>query len=281
MELHYICGSSFFSTMARTFYFIFFVLTLMLSTSCGKINLLSLEDERQLGEEAKAEIAANPAEYPILPKASYPQAYAFIEGVATNILNSGQVEHVNDFQWEVYIIKRDDVLNAFCTPGGKIYFYTGLMKYLDNSSAVAGVMGHEIAHADRRHSGKQLTSQMGLQILLQIVAGTSGTDVAQMVGLLSQFGALKFSRDHESEADTYSVKYLCPTKFQSDGAYYFFQKLIDQGQGSGTPTFMSTHPDPGDRVNNIKSQAAQTTGCAAKTTSYTNDTEYLSVRSTL
>jgi predicted Zn-dependent protease len=259
--------------------FVFIVISL---TSCGKINLLTLEDERQLGEQAKAEIASNPQEFPVLSKTSNPQAYAFIEGIAQDILNSGQVQNRDNFQWEVYIIKRDDVLNAFCTPGGKIYFYTGLMKYLDNSSAVAGVMGHEIAHADRRHSGKQLTSQMGLQILLQIVAGSSGQDIAQMVGLLAGIGSLKFSRDHEEEADTYSVKYLCPTKYQTDGAHFFFKKLIDDGQAnSGTPTFLSTHPDPGDRVSNIQSQASAAGGCVSKTENYTNDTKYLQLRTTL
>ena len=156
------------------------------------------------------------------------------------------------------------------------------MKYLDNSSAVAGVMGHEIAHADRRHSGKQLTSQMGLQFLLQIVAGTSGQDIAQMVGVLAGLGSLKFGRDHEKEADEYSVKYLCPTRYQTDGAHYFFKKLIDEGQAnSGTPTFLSTHPDPGDRVANIQSQAAAAGSCISKSENYTNDTKYLQLRSTL
>jgi predicted Zn-dependent protease len=265
----------------RHLYLVFSILLITL-TSCGKINLLTLEDERQLGEQAKAEIASNPQEYPILPKSSNPQAYAFIEGLATDILNSGQVQNRDNFQWEVYIIKRDDVLNAFCTPGGKIYFYSGLMKYLDNSSAVAGVMGHEIAHADRRHSGKQLTSQMGLQFLLQIVAGSSGQDIAQMVGTLAGLGTLKFGRDHEKEADEYSVKYLCPTRYQTDGAHYFFKKLIDDGQGSsGTPTFLSTHPDPGDRVANIQSQAAAAGGCVSKTENYASDSKYLQLRSTL
>jgi predicted Zn-dependent protease len=261
---------------------LFLCLATLSIVGCGKINLLTLEDERQLGEQAKAEIASNPGEFPILSKASNPQAYAFIEGLATDILNSGQVQNRDNFQWEVYIIKRDDVLNAFCTPGGKIYFYTGLMKYLDNSSAVAGVMGHEIAHADRRHSGKQLTSQMGLQFLLQIVAGTSGQDIAQMVGVLAGLGSLKFGRDHEKEADEYSVKYLCPTRYQTDGAHYFFKKLIDEGQAnSGTPTFLSTHPDPGDRVANIQSQAAAAGGCVSKSENYTNDAKYLQLRSTL
>lgn len=261
---------------------LFFCFATLSIIGCGKINLLTIADERQLGEQAKAEIASNPGEFPLLPKAVYPQAYAFIEGLAADILSSGQVQNRDNFQWEVYIIKRDDILNAFCTPGGKIYFYTGLMKYLDNSSAVAGVMGHEIAHADRRHSGKQLTSQMGLQFLLQIVAGTSGQDIAQMVGVLAGLGSLKYGRDHEKEADEYSVKYLCPTRYQTDGAHYFFKKLIDEGQAnSGTPTFLSTHPDPGDRVANIQSQAAVAGGCVSKSENYTNDAKYLQLRSTL
>jgi len=266
----------------KSFIQLFFGFSIMIHFGCGKINLLTLEDERQLGEQAKVEIASNPQEFPLLSKASNPQAYAFIEGVATDILNSGQVQNKDNLQWEIYIIKRDDVLNAFCTPGGKIYFYTGLMKYLDNSSAVAGVMGHEIAHADRRHSGKQLTSQLGLQFLLQIVAGTSGQDIAQMVGVLSGLGSLKFGRDHETEADEYSVKYLCPTRYQTDGAHYFFKKLIDEGQGSQSgPTFLSTHPDPGDRVANIQNQAAASSGCVSKTENYSNDTKYLQLRNSL
>lgn len=260
----------------------FIILLVSTLTSCGKINLLSLEDERQLGEQTKAQIAADPRQFPILNRATNPQAYAFIEGIARDILNSGQVEHRDDFQWEVSIINDDKTLNAFCTPGGKIYFYTGLMKYLDNSSAVAGVMGHEIAHADQRHSGKQLTNQMGLQVLLAIVSGSTSNEVGQMVGLLSGLGALKFSRDHETESDSYSVRYLCPTKYQSDGASYFFQKLIDQGQASsGTPTFMSTHPDPGNRVANIRSQAASAGSCSNKTEPINNDVSYQSIKNSI
>ena len=254
------------------------VLLATMNSSCGKINLLSLEDEKNLGLQSRDEILNT---MPVLPRSSNPNAYALLESMRNQILSSGQVEHANDFAWEVYIIKDDATLNAFCTPGGYIFFYTGLMKYLDNSSSVAGVMGHEMAHAARRHSGKQMTSQLGLNLLLQIVAGTSGNDIAQVVGLMTQLGALKFSRDHETEADSYSVKYLCPTQYQSDGASYFFQKLIDQGQSSGVPTYMSTHPDPGDRVNNIKSQAASSTGCATTKQPFSGDNSYIALRNTL
>jgi predicted Zn-dependent protease len=229
--------------------FLIIVSFILLFTSCGKINLLTLEQERQLGLQSKAEIE---------------RQYA------------GQVKYRNDFAWEVKIIN-DNTLNAFCTPGGYIYFYSGLIKYLDNGSALAGVMGHEIAHADLRHSGKQLTTQMGIDLLLSILAGTSGNDIAQLAGMFTKIGTLTYSRDNESEADASSVKYLCPTKYESDGAHWFFQKLIDNGNTPGVPEILSTHPNPDNRVANIKSEAAKTSGCFSGKISY-SDAEYIAWR---
>jgi predicted Zn-dependent protease len=242
-------------------------------TSCGKINLLTLEQERQLGLQSKAEIEKQYAGRIIGPG---DPRHAYIESVKNAILNSGQVKYKNDFAWEVRIIN-DNTLNAFCTPGGYIYFYTGLIKYLDNGSALAGVMGHEIAHADLRHSGKQLTTQMGIDLLLSILAGTSGNDIAQLAGMFTKIGTLTYSRDNESEADASSVKYLCPTKYQSDGAHWFFQKLIDNGNTPGVPEILSTHPNPDNRVANIKSEAAKTSGCFSGKISY-SDAEYIAWR---
>ena len=98
------------------------------TSSCGKINLLSLEDEKQLGLQSKAQIESDPAQFPVVPRAQAPAAYQYLETMKTNILNSGQVKYVNDFAWELYIIKDDNTLNAFCTPGGYIYVYTGLIR---------------------------------------------------------------------------------------------------------------------------------------------------------
>src|SRR5690606_15543892 len=121
-----------------------------------------------------------------------------------------KVQYRSEFPWEIYIIHRDDVVNAFCTPGGFIYIYTGLIKYLDDKSSLAGVLGHEMAHADKRHSTNQLTKKYGIQTLLDVVLGNNQN-------LLTQIGAelvsLSFSRSDETQADDYSVIYLCPTKF--------------------------------------------------------------------
>lgn len=222
------------------------------------VNIFSIQDDKDLGAQVKAEIAADPAEFPILDPAAYPDAYNYIYAIRDEILNSGNVTYKDEFAWELYIVKRDDIQNAFCTPGGYIYIYTGLIKYLDSKSALAGVMGHEMAHADKRHSTEQLTKVYGLQTLLDITLGNNQGLVSQIA---SQLLTLEFSRENETEADKFSVNYLCPTRYKADGAAYFFQKIIDSGAET-PPQFLSTHPNPDNRVRNIQEQAQQN-GCAS------------------
>lgn len=218
----------------------------------GGINLFSLNDDKQLGLQLRDEILANPAEYPVLPEAQYPQAYQHLRRIRDEILNSGQLNHKDDFTWEVYIIRDDNTLNAFCAPGGYIFVYTGIIKFLQSEDDFAGVMGHEIAHADRRHSTDQMTQQYGIQTLLEVVLGNNQGVITDMAAGLLQ---LSFSRKHENEADEYSVKYLCATDYAANGAAGFFQQLIDQGQTGQVPAFLSTHPSEANRVQNINQEA--------------------------
>src|SRR5690606_12090547 len=120
----------------------------------------------------------------------------------------------------------------------------------------AGVMGHEMAHADLRHSTSQLTRQYGIGLLLTVL---SGGDPGTLSQILASLVALKFSRDHESEADDYSVIYLCETEYAANGAASFFEKLIEEG-ASQPPEFLSTHPNPDNRVENINNAAVER-GC--------------------
>jgi predicted Zn-dependent protease len=220
-------------------------------TKDGKVNVFSLEDDRQLGAQVDAEIRANPSEYPILPETQYPEAYSHINRITQNILNSGAVKHREDFVWKVAIIRDDATLNAFCTPGGYIYFYTGIIKFLESEDQLAGVMGHEIAHADKRHSTTQMTKTYGVATLLSVLTGGNAGLLGEIaVGLIG----LQFSRSDETEADNSSVEYLCGTEYDARGAARFFEKLIEEGQGGGLPQFLSTHPNPDNRVVNIFEQ---------------------------
>jgi len=228
------------------------VLTLLSLSSCEKsdgINIFSVEDDKQLGLQMEQEIQGNPAEYPLLSQSQYPEAYQNVERVRDAILATGLLKYATEFEWNVHIIKNDSVLNAFCTPGGYIYFYTGLIKFLDNEAEFAGVMGHEMAHADRRHSTKQMTEAYGLEVLLSVVLGNDPGQLAQIAAdLAAGVASLAFSRDDEYESDELSVKYLYETSYDARGVAGFFEKIDGSSQ---PPEFLSTHPNPGNRVEKI------------------------------
>lgn len=234
-------------------YWIVALVTLVV-IGCGvvkQINLFSLEDEKTFGKEMYAQIQSDPKEYPLVDKAKNPALYGHVERIMNTILKTGQVNYVNDFEWSIRVIDAD-VQNAFACPGGKMYVYTGLIKYLDNEAQLAGVMAHEIAHVHWRHSTQQMTQQYGISVLQQIVLGENSNELVNMAAQMSgKLGGLAFSRYDESEADATAVKFLTYTDYNPLGVAGFFEKLKAEGQGSGTPVFLSTHPSPEDRVAKI------------------------------
>jgi predicted Zn-dependent protease len=213
-------------------------------------NIFSVEQDKELGAQVAAEIDGNNAEFPLLDSVQYKDVYAYVYKVRDNILNTNQVDFKDDFNWRLRIIHDDSTLNAFCTPGGYIYIYTGILKFLESEDEFAGVLAHEIAHADMRHSTRQMTTMFGVQILLDVLAG----DMAAIKQVTGALVGLKFSRKHETEADEKSVAYLCPTSYKASGGAGFFRKIQEMG-GSNVPAFLSTHPDPGDRIEHFENSA--------------------------
>jgi predicted Zn-dependent protease len=227
----------------------------------GGFNLFTIQDDIALGKEFSKQIEADPKQFPVLPEQGNEEAYKYIRGITNKLLNTGKVAYRHEFAWQVKIIKDDKTLNAFAVPGGYLYVYTGLIKFLDTEDQLAGVMGHEIAHAALRHSTQQMTKIYGLDALRQIVTGKQDAGVLEQIalGLVS----LKFSRNHEAQADEHSVIYLCQTDYNASGAAGFFKKI--QGKGGTPPEFLSTHPDPGNRVKDIESKS-QSMGCRGDNT---------------
>jgi beta-barrel assembly-enhancing protease len=215
--------------------------------------LVPLSHDVSLGKQVSTQIEKDP-KVKILNEKDYPAAYQYLQNITKNIIESGQVKNAKNFPWVVKIIHDDKTLNAFCTPGGFIYVYTGLIKFLDSEDHLAGVMGHEIAHADQRHSTKQMLENQGIQMVSEMVLGKNQNAIANIAKNLL---ALKFSRTDETDADKASVNYLCATMYQADGAAGFFDKLQQQGKAGSTPTFLSTHPSPANRVTNIRTDAAR------------------------
>jgi beta-barrel assembly-enhancing protease len=230
-----------------------------LLTACsegGGLNFFSIEDDIELGQQVKDEIDADPATYPVLDESEYADAYAHLYEMRDEVLASDEILFKEDFAWELYIIDDDETLNAFAAPGGYIWVYTGLLKYLLEEDHFVGVLGHEIAHADRRHSTEQLTKIYGITTLISVALGEDPGLAAEIAaGLVS----LSFSREHESDADEYSVRYLCDTLWASNGAAGFFEQIVAEG-GVDIPEFISTHPSSEDRVEDINAMAEEL-GC--------------------
>lgn len=238
-----------------------------LITACGVVNeknkgkgmnLFTIEQDKELGAQVAAQIDADTVQFPLLDSLQYADVYRYIYKVRDKILNSDEVDFKDDFDWRLRIIEDDSTINAFCTPGGYIYIYTGILKFLDSEDEFAGVLGHEIGHADMRHSTRQMSKMLGVQVLLSAVLGDQSA-IGQVTGALV---GLKFSRKHETEADERSVKYLCPTDYNAGGGAGFFQKISKLG-GDTPPEFLSTHPNPDDRIENFQTLAI-TYGCAGE-----------------
>jgi predicted Zn-dependent protease len=159
----------------------------------------------------------------------------------------------SSWKWEVNLIKSKDV-NAFCMPGGKIAFFTGLLEQLKlNDDEVAMVMGHEIAHALREHAreqmGKSAATQIGAGVLSSLLGlGGTGDYLLNMGG---QLLTLKFGRDDESEADLVGLDLGARAGYDPRGAVNLWKKMLAM-EKSGSPEFLSTHPAGGTRINDIE-----------------------------
>lgn len=237
----------------RKYYLVIVFLSPILLNSCEDgINIFSRSDDVQLGQQLVAEINGNPQEFP--PFRGDPTILTYInQRIFSEILQSSQVEDKDIFPYELQIIDKPDELNAFALPGGYIFIYSGLLKYLDSEAALAGVLGHEIAHAERRHATQRMTAQYGVEVMLGLLLGQNPTQVAEIASNL--FVGLAFlanSRSDENESDEYSFRYLKDTRYYPGGVKFFFEKmqadgLISSGSSS-VATFLSTHPDPVARI---------------------------------
>lgn len=215
----------------------------------GSFNLFPAEQDVAFGKQLREQVMA---ESIVWERTEHPEAYALLDSISTEIRRSDKL-YYKDFPWEIYIVQDDDMANAFCAPGGYIFIYTGIMKYIYTTHELAGVMAHEIAHADRRHSTDQLTKEYGISLLLYTLFGSDGNTVGDLASSLFSLG---YSRQNEKEADEYGVTYLCGTGFRADASKHFFRRLAEE-ETVEIPAFISTHPNHDSRIEDLESKAVE------------------------
>jgi predicted Zn-dependent protease len=208
-----------------------------------------------LGKEIQQQIKAESTQFPVLQ--GHQEVKNYISGLGQYVLKSSAIKYKNIFPYTFEVIHDDSTINAFCIPGGYIYIYTGLIKFLDNEAALIGVIGHEIAHAERRHMTQRLTSYYGVSMILSLVLGSNPSQLGQIAAnLFVGLGFLANSRADEEEADNYSIRYLTGTKYYPGAITFFFDKIREEQRIKGqTPgdldRLLATHPLPQDRINNV------------------------------
>jgi predicted Zn-dependent protease len=135
----------------------------------GGINLFAKSDDVKLGQQMQAEIAKNPSQYPVY---NDPALRSYFQNIENTIVSSKNVTN-KDFNYQVTIINDPNTINAFSIPGGPMYVYTGLIKFVDNEATMAGVLAHETTHADHRHGTRQMTQAYGMQTIAAIALGNN------------------------------------------------------------------------------------------------------------
>jgi predicted Zn-dependent protease len=163
------------------------------------------------------------------------------------------------WNWEVNVEKNDQ-LNAYCMPGGKIMVYSGLIEKLNaTDDELAAVIGHEISHALREHGRERMSQayvqQFGLQALAAMIGGTAGSVAAQGAGMGSQlFFSLPNGREQEREADRMGLELAARAGYNPDAAVTLWQKMTASSKGA-PPEFLSTHPASENRIKDLQALA--------------------------
>lgn len=160
-----------------------------------------------------------------------------------------------DYDWEVVLFE-DDSVNAFALPGGKIGVFTGLLNVAENEHQLATVIGHEIAHVIARHSAARVSNQLATQMGVSVLAQTTGMS-PQLIGMGADLLlTLPYSRGDEAEADRLGLDYMARAGFDPRQSVTLWQNMERVG-GARPAQFMSTHPAPQARIQDLQRQMPQ------------------------
>lgn len=182
---------------------------------------------------------------------------------------NGMTAEADAYRWEFNLVD-DATVNAWCMPGGKVVFYTGILPICANDDGIAAVMGHEVAHAFAKHGQERMTQGLAQQLGgIAVALGTAGKpeqtqQIWQTVyGIGSQVGMLKYSRVHETEADKLGLVFMIMAGYNPKESVNVWIRMSERG-GQQPPEFLSTHPSHETRIKNLTDFIPEATLLAKK-----------------
>ena len=221
--------------------------------ACQGTNFYTVNDDVVMGAQAFDEVKST--EDLIFSGPQFQQ----VQRVTERLVEAARLvdpEIAEIFDWEVCVVDNDEMINAFCLPGGKMAVYTGILPVAGSDAGLAVVLGHEIAHATHRHGTQRVTqgalTQLGIEVFTQNVEISDDETERETATILAQIGlGLPFSRDHELEADSVGLIYMATAGYDPREAIGFWQRMSSKGSGD-TPEWLSTHPSDSNRIRQIR-----------------------------
>lgn len=217
--------------------------------------LLSLASQNYQQVLTESDVVKNTEEARMIDRVGVKIKNAVIQYMAQNNLS----DQLEGFNWEFALIDSEQI-NAWCMPGGKVAFYTGILPICQDDAGVAVVMGHEIAHAIANHGGERMSQgllqQLGgvsLQVALKEQSAATQQLAMTAFGLGSTVGyILPHSRLQESEADKIGLIFMAMAGYDPHEAPEFWQRMQSANEGPTPPEFLSTHPAPDTRIKDLR-----------------------------
>lgn len=247
---------------------VLFIILGLFSASClPGVNLVSEDEEWQMGRELERDINR---QVQLVNDATLQN---YVQQMGQRIVR--QTPMANR-EWRFHVIS-DASVNAFNAPGGLVYIHTGLIATAENTSELAGVMAHEVAHGVARHGTQRLSQVYGLNMVAAIVLGGDPGLVQQIAAQLVAGGTVAaFSRDMEREADRLGVRYMVAAGYNPEGMASLLEKLIAERQRrpGAVEQFFSTHPLTEERVATVRQEARS----VSRSGLITNDNQYPTIR---
>lgn len=251
---------------AKFLFFTFF--TAMLFQSCGNVPLTGRRQLMLVSDEQVLALSLQQYEdfmrtAPVEKGTANAQMVSRVgtriaNAVETFLKNNGYQSESENFAWEFSLVK-DNSINAFAMPGGKVVVYTGLLPVTQDETTLAVVVGHEIAHVVAKHSHERVSQQVALQYGGAVAGGLLGNSAAMqqigsaVFGLGAQYGVmLPYARKQEYEADELGLIFMAMAGYDPQVAVSFWTRMAQSSQSGQAPEFLSTHPTDANRIAQIQ-----------------------------
>lgn len=215
--------------------------------------LVSPEQERQLGLQIHEELEKEGVRY-----VQDPVVEEYVRRIATPVLQVAARE-AKDFEFHVHIIDDPDQVNAFATPGGHLYIYSGLLLNVQSEDALAGVIAHEAGHIAGRHAARNMVQLYGLNALASLAVGQDPSLLEQIAAQVVGTGAVLYhSRSQELEADMYGARFASSAGYAPGGLIQFLEQLMaEQGKTPAVLSWLSSHPTNERRIEELREYIAK------------------------